>query len=409
MNRTSIRALAILAASTLTAFVSVLPAAARSEAVLANFMTNSTTIGYHPAALVIDSAGNLYGVNLQGGPYNSGTVFKLTPRSGGGWQPSILYAFNPAIGDGVGPATLVLDPSGHLFGVTNGGGANGDGTIFELIESSGGHWHEKVIYSFTDPYPSPLTLDAGGNIYGTVGYGPGPGSVSGYVFELTPSSSGHWSETTLYVFQTNGVNDGYQPYSGVTFDAAGNLYGTTYYGGSNCMTCGTVFELSPISGGGWTESVLHNFNNDGIDGHNPLAGVTFDSAGNLYGPTFGGGPNGIGVVYELTPSGGTWTETIVFDCGLQKDGYLPATALVPDTAGNLYGNTGFGGNPNDGVVYQLTPGAGGTWTYANYFVFNGANGSYPDAPGVFDASGNLYGTTQNGGAGGGGVIYGIKP
>jgi uncharacterized repeat protein (TIGR03803 family) len=402
MNRTSIRALAILAASILTASLAVLPAAAQTEAVLANFVTNSTTIGYDPVSLIIDSAGNLYGANSQGGPYGSGTVFMLSPKSGGGWQPTILHAFNPANGDGSGPAGLVLDASGHIFGVT-GGGAHGDGTIFEIIQQTDGHWREKVLYNFTDPSPTGLTLDAAGNLYGAVTSG--PQGAPGYIYELTPSTSGHWSKTTLYVFQTNGPNDGYQPSSAVTFDGAGNLYGTTFYGGANCSSCGTVYELSPMPGGTWTESVLHSF--DGTDGRNPIAGVTFDSAGNLYGAVWAGGP-GLGAAYELTPGTGGWTYTTLYDFLNNGGGILPFTTPVLN-AGNLYGTTEEGGIQENGVVYELTSNADGSWSYATYFAFDGADGG-PTASGVaFDTHGHLYGTTSTGGAGGGGVIYGIKP
>jgi uncharacterized repeat protein (TIGR03803 family) len=406
IKQLSIAALAMLAASTLTAFVCDPPAVAQTGKVLRNFVTNSGTIGYVPDSLIRDSAGNLYGTNSKGGAYNSGVVFELTPTSGGGWQPAILYAFNPAKGDGTGPGGLIFGPSGRLYGVTGGGGANGDGTIFEMVQESGGHWGEKVIYSFTTPYPSGPTLDAAGNIYGTVAYG-SPGNVAGYVYKLTHRANGMWSESVLYNFQANGI-DGYQPYSGVTFDAAGNLYGTTYYGGTGCQACGTVFELSPTAGGRYTESILHNFTDDGTDGGRPFAGVAIDAAGNLYGATYVGGAGSLGIVYELTPGAGNWTETILHAFVNDGDGILPAISLIFDAAGNLYGTTSEGGIGN-GTLYKLTAGAGGSWTYASYFVFDGTDGAFPNSLLAFDTAGNLYGATSGGGTGGSGVVYQIQP
>lgn len=406
-NRRSIGAFATLAALTLTAFVWNIPVAdAQTEMPLWNF-SESGTLGYGPAGVIMDSTGNIYGATPNGGPDGGGVVFELMPKPTGGWQPKVLHAFNTTDG-GFFPSALIFGGSGILYGVTSGGGANSDGTVFEMVEGPGGNWGERTLYNFTDLYPSGLTLDTAGNIYGTVAYGHGSGSVAGYVYKLTHGTGGSWTESVLYDFGASGT-DGYQPYSGVTFDSAGNLYGTTFYGGSVC-NCGTVWELSPAAGGTWTETILHNFADDTSDGGHPLAGVTFDSAGNLYGTTFNGGGGSLGIVYELTPAAGSWTETLLHSFFNNGDGIIPGGGrLVPDASGNLYDTTQEGGSGGNGTIYKLTQETGGSWRYATYFRFDGTDGASPSGGVVFDAHGNLYGATPGGGSTGNGVVYEIKP
>jgi uncharacterized repeat protein (TIGR03803 family) len=177
----------------------------------------------------------------------------------------------------------------------------GKGTVFELAPKLGGGWTEKVLHVFGNgsdgQLPSgSLVLDSAGNLYGTTTSG--GAHLAGTVFELSPRANGAWIEKILHNFNNNGP-DGYDTFlSGVILDSSGNLYGTTAFGGTHGL--GTVFELSPQSGGGWTERILHNFNNDGADGTEPISGLTLDSAGNLYGTTSaaaGGTPNG--TVFEL--------------------------------------------------------------------------------------------------------------
>ncbi len=169
---------------------------------------------------------------------------------------------------------------------------------------------------------------------------------------------GRWNEKVLHSFcsQANCV-DGYHPDAGLIFDAADNLYGTTAYGGtySDCQYgCGTAFELTPTAGGGWTETVLHSFGN-GSDGNSPLAGLVFDAVGNLYGTTVGGGTNTYyGTVFELTPTaGGGWTEQVLLSFN-GSNGRDPFAGLIFDAAGNLYGTT-FNGGSGVGTVFELTP------------------------------------------------------
>ena len=207
---------------------------------------------------------------------------------------------------------------------------------------------EKVLYSFTEgtdgAYPiAPLIFDASGNLYGTTLNGGANGD--GTVFELSPVNGG-WTENVLYSFcSVSGCADGAAPYSGLALDAEGNLYGTTQDGGSGAACnghCGTVFELSPAGGGTWTETILYNFQG-GSDGSYPRAGVIFDASGNIYGTTMEGGAANRGTVFEF--ASGTWTETILHSFHVNtEDGTGPEAAVVFGHNGNLYGTTYLGGD-----------------------------------------------------------------
>src|SRR5664279_5403051 len=206
-------------------------------------------------------------------------------------------------------------------------------------------------------------------------------------------------EQVLHNFNNNGT-DGTFPQAGLIVDGAGNLYGTTSEGGTyiSCSGgCGTVFELTPNGSGGWTETVLHNFNSNGTDGANPYAGLIFDAAGNLYGTTTTGGTYYVGTVFELSPSqGGGWTEKVLYSFNYNgTDGNYPQASLTIDAAGNLYGTTWAGGpyGYGYGTVFELTPAAGGGWTETVLHNFVGTDGAAPLAGLIFDAAGNLYGTT----------------
>src|ERR1039458_4539934 len=211
-------------------------------------------------------------------------------------------------------------------------------------------------------------------------------------------------EQVLHSFQNDGA-DGVDPYAGLIFDGAGNLYGTTWQGGT--YGYGTVFELTPTAGGTWTENVLWSFGS-GTDGTSPVAGLIFDAVGNLYGTTLQGGTYGYGTVFELTPAaGGTWTEKVLYSFGSGTDGANPYAVLIFDAAGNLYGTTYFGGSSDagNGTVFEVSPSAGGVWTEHVLHRFgNGTDGIWPQAGLVFDAVGNLYGTTSVGGTFGWGTV-----
>ena len=391
--------------------------AAALESIIYSFYYGTADGLYPYGPLISDGAGNFYGTTQQGGaigePFGAnGTVFELSPASGGSWTEKVLYNFGSVSGDGLSPLSgLVFDAKGNLYGTTPVGGANGDGTVFELSPGSGGVWTEKVLYSFgasgtdgVEPYYGTPIFDGKGNLYGTT-YKGGSGGA-GAVWELVAGSGGTWSEKILYNFGAT-TGDGSGPESGLTFDGAGNLYGTTNAGGVNGT--GTVYELVAGSGGTWTEKIVHSF---GVivlhtDGAYPTAGVIFDPQGNLYGTTeyggaFGGG-DGLGAVYELSPTAeGTWTEQVLhsFSGGLTGgDGDNPIAGLTFDAAGNLYGTTSGGGVPAVGMVFELVRATGG-WTEKLLYTFSalGSDGHYPFAGVIFDAAGNLYGTTTGGGA-----------
>ena len=259
------------------------------------------------AGVIFDASGNLYGTTQMGGPNIGGTVFKLSP-SPSGWTESVLHGFSGS-NDGANPfGNLIFDSTGNLYGTTTGGGASGGG---------------------------------------------------GIVFELSPQGD-VWDETILYSFNPND-DDGYSPKAGVTFDSAGNLYGTTYLGGESEL--GTVFELSPGTGGIWSEQILHSFRGVGedgpIDGESPESNIIIDAEGNLYGTTlFGGCPGDFcGAVFEVfkTPrrrlvKGRLFGFPVGGALGAQPTGYLTF-----DNAGNIYGTTMVGGKNNDGVVFRITP------------------------------------------------------
>ena len=248
-----------------------------------------------------------------------------------------LYNFSGT--DGNSPLSgLVMDAAGNLYGATFVGGAYGDGVIFEVSRDASGGWTETVIYNFTGgtdggtPANGNMIFDAAGNLYGTTVNG-GTHNL-GTVFELTPSAAG-WSESVLYSFR--GIKDGANPYMGLVFDGKGNLYGTTYYGGT--YDAGTVFELSRAGSGQWTEKVIHTFNV--TNGIYVPGGLAIDGAGNLYGVAQNGGTYGVGVVYELSPgASGSWTGTILHEfTGANDGGYPYAERLLLDSSGNLYGTT----------------------------------------------------------------------
>ncbi len=312
------------------------------------------TDGTDPGAgLIQDSTGALYGTTFEGGVNGIGTVFKLA-KSGGVWTENVLHSFGGG-SDGWNPdCDLVRDSStGTLYGTTPGGGANGYGTVFDLTYS-GGVWTYNVVHSFGSgsdgQYPvAGLHRDTGGALYGTTQIGGAYGH--GTVFELA-LSGGVWTETVLWSFGSTG-GDGQYPSAVLVEGSKGAFYGTTAYGGA--YGYGNVFKLAK-SGGVWTETVLWNFEGGGSrDGAYPFAGLHLDSTGALYGVTEDGGDNGYGTVYELTYTGGSWTETVLYSFGGSGDGQNPFAALIEDSAGNLYGTTVYGGAYGYGIVFQITP------------------------------------------------------
>jgi uncharacterized repeat protein (TIGR03803 family) len=296
-----------------------------------------------------------------------------------------------------------------------------------------------ILYSFKggsdgSNAQSSLVFDTAGNLYGTTteGGASGDGTVfkltntgaswtesvifsfqpsagvlggangQGTVFELSPGSGGTWTEKVLYSF--TGLNDGANPVAGVVFDKSGDLLGTASGAGQDGQ--GVVFELTPQPSGSWTETVLHTFTGGAADGSAPGRGaLLLDQTGNVFGTTVGGGPVNDGVAYELSPNGGRWTETVLHTFAGGSDGADPQGSLVFDAAGNLYGTTvNGGGTANDGTVFKLVH-SGPSWTESVFYSFpGGAHGDQPFA-GLIDAGGNLYGTTAGGGSANQGVAY----
>lgn len=266
-----------------------------------------------------------------------------------------------------------------------------------------------TLYSFTggadggDP-ESQLMFDARGNLYGTTTAGGAHGE--GAVFELTPSASGY-TESVIYSFE--GSADGNFPAAGLIHDQKGNLYGTLYYGGADGH--GAVFELSR-SGSSWTKTMLYSFVG-ALDGGQPASGLIMDRSGNLYGVTSLDGAYGQGVVFELSPSAdGTWTESVLhaFVSQTTSDGQGPSGPLVIDQAGNLYGMTVQGGTNDLGTVYKLSPNGDGTWTESLIYSFQGTDGANPARSNLtLGPAGSLFGTTTSGGAANEGVVFQLFP
>ena len=310
--------------------------------------------GSEPTQLVLDAAGNLYGELIVGGTFGAGSIFELSPTTSGPWTYTNLYTFTGGT-DGQYPVGgLVFDGSGNLYGATAYGGAEegGQGAVFKLSPNGSGGWTESVIYSVsvTANHPTgPLVFDGSGNLYGVWD---GADGVLGGVFELKPSSGG-WTFVSLYSF--TGSSDGETPEAGVVRDAAGNLYGTTTYGGAHHL--GTVYELSPNSGGGYTFNLLYTFagGNGGGNSFNP---VTLDASGTLFGSALGGADNW-GVVFELSPSSSGWTYGLVHTFTGGADGGYPG-GLIFDAAGNLYGTAVYGAKPGClnnsgcGTIFKLS-------------------------------------------------------
>jgi uncharacterized repeat protein (TIGR03803 family) len=367
-------------------------------------------------------------------------IFGLVVPACAEWNEKVLYSFQ-GIPDGATPAGgVALGSDGSLYGATTDGGADNCpgiaqcGTVFQLKPPAqeGGTWTETVLYVFkgrtANDGSTPaggVILDKQGNIYGTTGYGGsgdcvllGTTTGCGTVWELSPpkEKEGKWTEKIVYSFKS--AKNGWLPQGDLTFDAAGNLYGATEFGGSEGTSCnglfggqcGTVFELSPPakSGGRWTEKVLHNFAG-GKDGAAPNGGLAFSSAGGLLGTTVSGGSAGCksndaagcGIAFELISVGtstGMWEEKIVHRFqGGSKDAAHPNGDLIFDGKGNFYGTSLAGpGSGDDGTVFEFSSKGGSEWVESFVYVFQncgGAFGCLPAAGLTFDASGNLYGMT----------------
>ncbi|MBV9104107.1 MAG: hypothetical protein JO060_10990 [Candidatus Eremiobacteraeota bacterium] len=311
--------------------------------------------------VTIGPDGSLYGVTAAGGSSpctgdGCGVVYAVRGKG-----ETVLHDFTGTNGDGFGPGNApVFDSAGNLYGSTPDGGRLGFGIVYELSPKGLG-WQEHIIHTFTGKKDGavgskgPLLIDASGNIYGVTEQGGNTGcggSGCGVAFKMSLVAH-KWTFKTLYVF--SGAPNAQNPYGGLIMDHSGNLYGTTYYGGTgSCVSvpgCGTVYELSPGKKGQYTERLLHSFMG-GSDGSATTTTLLMDNAGNLYGTTsMGGRPTcDCGTAFELrAPS---WKESILHRFGKNKDGSYPYYGFTAFN-GHLYSSTSAGGTFGQGTLFQI--------------------------------------------------------
>jgi uncharacterized repeat protein (TIGR03803 family) len=378
--------------------------------------------GAYPQAGVTLRAGNLYGTtSMSENRFSYGFVYELV-HMGNTWVTTPIHAFSGSDGS-IPLARVVFGPDGNLYGTTSRGGSGDSGTVFELIapralrcktfKTPTCNWTENVIREFSrsdpndgyGPYHGDLVWDQAGNMYGMTQLG-----FNGYgtVFELQPTENG-WKETPL-------LYPGYDPWGGPTLDNNNHLFGTTL----STTSGGTIFGMTYNEGMGWQQSYSYVFQDDS-NGSNPNAGLVADKSGNFYGSTSTGGSSdgGGGTIFELSPSGNTWTFTKLYTfppddafCGPQAPfvfyGYGPEAALTLDDAGNLYGTAVCDGAYGYGSVFKLTNTVNG-WVYSSIHDFTGDDGAYPISSVTIDTDGTLYGTASEGGPRGRGVVWMIKP
>jgi uncharacterized repeat protein (TIGR03803 family) len=362
------------------------------ETELHNFSEGAGVGGADPSGgLTRDAAGNFYGSTSAGGA-GGGVIFKLNPFG----KETVIYNFTGGA-DGLSPnGNLIRDSEGNFYGTTEYGGDTycfqGCGVVFK-IDPSG---NETVLHTFIagDDGGNPLSgliRDSEGNLYGTArNYG---AFGFGDVFKI--DTSGNFS--VVYAF--SGGADGATPESGLVLGPTGDMYGTTAFGGVT-GGWGTVYKVD-TSG---QETVIYSFTGTNGDGQNPHAGVTLDSEGNLYGTTqFGGSSSVFGTVYKVDTSG---HETVLYNFMDETDGAFPLAGVSRDSQGNLYGTTYEGGASYEGVVYELSPTGQETTLYS---FTGGDDGSTPQAGVIVGGTGGLYGTTVSGGRGGAGVVFVIEP
>jgi len=402
---TTLRLTTAVAAAIVLAALTIPTAQAQTLTVLHGFSASENGAdGSEPfAGITFDQQGRIYGTTYFGGSHGIGVVYRLV-HEGEGWVLSPIYTFGTLPDhDGIYPEARVLfGPDGLLYGTTSYGGAEGYGTVFSLrppataCKSALCPWSETILYSFTggadgaSPQFGDLAFDQAGNIYGTT-YAGGTSNF-GVVFKLTRSGSG-WTESVLWNFADG--NDGCCPYGGVIFDGAGNLYGTT---------ADTVYKLSPTQSG-WSETNLYFLPGENGEG---AGGVIMDAHGNLFGIT-GGIDGGITAAYELTPQNGSWSYTLLQGFGNEYIGSVAVPTF--DSQGSLYGPVPTIGEGFTGEIFKLTP-SGNQWIYSPFYQFDPCGGGSPCVPigaVTFDASGNMYGTTLSGGANGGGTVFEITP
>jgi uncharacterized repeat protein (TIGR03803 family) len=391
----SVLTVALFAASVL---IAGRRAQAQSETVLYSFCSAGTSCPDGEDAsssLIADGAGNFYGTTQSGGigvGYGQGTVFEISPDGDGGWTETVLYAFTGGTDGGRPVSPVMLDNFGNLYGTTQNGGTDNYGVVFKLTPT-GNTWAETVLHSFAggldgENPTAGLIMDSQGNLYGTSDL---------CAFELSLSGV-TWTLQVIYEL-------GGGTHAALTMDPAGNLFGVNSFS--------EVFEISPNGSGGWNPAtIIHTFTGAPGDGYYPEGTLVLDKAGNLYGTTTNGGTNNSGTVYELTPgSGGVWSEKILYSFGgANSNGEEPWAGVVLAAAGKIYGTTPFSFQEGTaGTVFGLMPQVGtGTYKEKILWTFDFTNGADPIGGVILDNSGNLYGTTSSYGAQNGGNVYRIN-
>ena len=365
---------------------------------------------YADTDLVMDAAGNLYGTTVQGGEHGSGTVWELSP-SGDSWTHTVLYSFTGGADGGEPYKGVTLDAQGNLYGtaVTGGGGVceGGCGVAYKLT-NNGGVWTQSVIHLFSggDDGSGPgarLTLDDAGDVFGMAPIGGAYGA--GTIYEMKPAMHGAYKFKVLHAF--TGGADGIGGSAGALVLHDGKLYGAATAGGANGQ--GTVYELHLNDRGKWKFRTVYSFLGEPDAGF-PYGGVTFDVLGNLYGTTYYAGANDVGAVYELSPARGAWKERLLYSFKGGSDGAGSIANVNFDASGNLYGTTSEGGADSDGVIFKLVPGAHHKWSESVVHSFAGPpDGAYAYNGMVGDGAGNFYGATVHGGAEDEGAIYKFTP
>jgi len=387
--------------------LSVTTAAATTTDVIFSFEEDEGE--YADTDLETDSAGNIYGTTVLGGDFGSGTVFQLSPTPNG-WVHTVLYSFTGGVDGGEPYKGVTLDRDGNLYGtaVTGGSGncEGGCGVIYKLTNTKG-TWTQKVVHAFTggDDGSGPgsrVTVDRAGNVYGMAPTGGAYGL--GTIYQIRPPSSGALTFKVIHAF-TGGV-DGSSGSAGRMVLRDGRLYGAATTGGSNGS--GVVFELTPKALGEWNFKTIYTFQGQ-PDGSFPYGALLFDPSGNIYGTTYYGGANGIGAVYKLSPQPvGEWTEDLIYSFQQGSDGNSPISNLVFDKSGNLYGTTSEGGL-GSGTIFKLSP-VGGNWTETVVHAFEGPpDGGFAYNGMVVDIFGNFYGATVHGGENNDGSVYKFTP
>jgi uncharacterized repeat protein (TIGR03803 family) len=394
-------------AFTFTILVLSASAFGQTEKVLYEFtgFNGSSPVGN----LVFDASGNLYGTTTAGGSESGeghGVVYELSPAEGGGWTETVLYAFTGG-DDGSQPLSgLVFDASGNLYGTTGSGGAFDYGTVFELSPVTGGGWIEQVLYSFSNSSDGatpigPLVFDTVGNLYGTCNSA-GPHG-QGVVFELSPGSGRGWAYSVILA---GSQAHGGALTGGAVFDDDGNLYATAAIGGP--FSAGAIYRLR-YTAGDWKAALIYTFQG-GTDGAAPISGLTYRAPNRFFGVTNLGGSFGYGTAFELTfGSDGTWSKSILHDFGdSSANGLPPIFSLTIGPSGQLYGATDMGGSGH-GTTFALVE-SGGAWRERILHNFTiSSDAGNPNGNVVLDGAGNLYGVGYNGGASGAGAVYEITP